>query len=430
MNWRKIFIVSFGMNILLTAWIVRTRSVASRPTAVESTTQPAITTGPTSSVITQRVELTNRLAAIDAPWPRWEELESPNWRRFRTNLLAIGCPGETTRDILRTAITRELFDRRRQELAGASAMFWDELARQGQDIKDGPIKDAVERVKAMAREYDRLLQEVLSGLPDADKAGPDSLEQQQRAGQFSHLDPKLRERALKLESDFIRKREELEATRRGRDNAITPEGVEAVRKLTAEHQRELSKLMGPDSAREWRLRSGGYSNWAGDLRGLEVTPEEIRQVAEWRLAVDDAYPAGNATAVGTAQQRADRAKAEADLNQRIKSLLGTERFNLMQQANQPGGSTYNNLYDIGERFDLPEQTVSQAVHMREDADQAAGQLRANPDLTIAQRLDALRAVRRETEQAFQKLLGGDAYATYLRHGGQWISTLSSTENGR
>ena len=426
MNWRRVLIVSGALNVLLGVLALASggdRATSSSHGAPSLAPPPP---NPTVRVITNHVETTNTLPALAMQWPGWSQIIAADWGEFRTNLLAVGCSRETIRDILHASIQREYFAERRPHLAGVNAIFWDELARQGMKLDAGPIAKAIERIKELHQRYEQVMRAAFAGLPHGDEAESTARQEQGRADQFSHLEPALQPRASEMVANYDRKREELMTAHRDENGQITPEGKAALSQLAEAHHGELGELMGPEATLEWRLRTGGQANWASELRGFEATPEELRQIAEWRLTLaestDDDEKFWGRYGISRPPSDANPAAGKSAPEARFREMLGDERYAEYQQAKD---ASYQQLYDLSERFELPEQAASQALQMQTDANRAAEQIRNNSNLTGAQRRDALRAIQQETQRSYQGLLGEDAYSTYQRHGGEWLNTLSA-----
>lgn len=421
MNWRVVLILSLGLNVLFAALAWKSRSRPAPEAGPASAVVEPMAVEPVVRVITNEVVLTQSAAAPELVWPTWNELAPADWGEFRTNLLAVGCPSETVRDILLAALRRERYAERRPILAAVNPIFWDEIARHNFEPKTGPLKQALEQLEALDQKHNALEQAVLAGLSHGNEAEERLRKEQDWEQQFGHLEPEVQQRVIALQEEHERRREELVARHRDERGRLSPEGQAALKQWESDQRLALADLMGPEAAAEWKLRTGGHATWAADLRGLEVTPEELRQIAEWRA---------NLAAISNPRERTEAARAadggeyklafnldEEATNDRIRELLGDERFAVMQQAND---QNYVQLYDLAERFELPPQAVTEAMQMRRDAEAAGEQIRANQQLTAAQRRDALQAIQRESQQAFEQLLGSEAYYTYQRHGGEWL----------
>jgi hypothetical protein len=425
MNWRVVLILSLGLNVLFAALAWKSRSRPAPEAGLTSAAVEPIAVEPVVRVITNEVVLTQSTPAPELVWPTWNELTSADWGEFRTNLLAVGCPSETVRDILLAALRRERYAERRPILAAVNPIFWDEIARHGFEPKTGPLKEALEQLEELDQKHNALEQAVLAGLSYGNEAEERLRKEQDWEQQFGHLDPEVRQRVSALQEEHERRREELVARHRDERGRLSPEGQAALKQLESDRRLALADLMGPEAAAEWNLRTAGHANWAANLRGLDLSPEEIRQIAGLKAGYADYLKSLPADEVAVDERFLARyglpnniisPEAEA-LDNRIRELLGDERYAIMQQAND---RNYVQLYDLAERFDLPPQAITQGLQMQRDAQAAGEQIRANQQLTAAQRRDALAAIQRESQQAFEQLLGPEAYYTYQRHGGEWL----------
>jgi hypothetical protein len=421
MNWRVILIVSLGLNVLFAGLAWTSRSRPAPETGLASAAVAPMVAEPVVRVITNEVVVTQSAPAPEVVWPAWNELASPDWGEFRTNLLAVGCPSETVRDILLAALRRERYAERRPILNFVNPIFWDEIARHGFDPKTGPLKRALEQLEELDQKHNALEQAVLAGLSHGNEVEERLRKEQDWDRQFGHLEPEVRQRAIELKEAQDRQREELTAQHHNEHGQLTVEGQAALKQLELDQRLSLQELMGPEAATEWNLRTDGHANWAANLRGLEVSAEEMRQIAEWKampvVSLDMDQQFASRSGLDGDQIKADGKAQEEATNERIRELLGDERFAIMQQADN---RSYVQLYDLAERFELPPAVISQGLQMQQDAQAAGEKIRANQQLTAAQRRDALAAIQRESQRAFENLLGPEAYHTYQRHGGEWL----------
>ncbi len=423
MNWRLMLIASLGLNVLLAALAAKRAATGTAAMTEATVAEDATPLRPEVRMITQEVVVTNTLPAVELAWPRWSDWVSEDWGQYRTNLLATSCPGVTVREILRASIQRAQFAEQQAVRASVQAIFWEALAKHGFDDDVGPIKTAGEELDTIDRRYDELSNRVLAGLPNHGDLADASREQRGRERPFDHLEPEKQQKAAAMVAEFERQRNELTQANLDERRQVTPQGNSALVALMDAHRSELTALIGPEAAAEWRIRTGGHAEWAAQLRGLEVTSEEMQQIAEWKSSLPASVPEQKAPSP-------EREVAEQAMNDNIRQLLGDERFATMQHANQQNGGTYVALFDLADRFELPANVIQQGMDMQQSAHTAAEQIRANTTLTTAQRRDALGAIQQETRQAVEGLLGADAFYTYQRHGGNWLNGLSALNAGR
>jgi len=93
----------------------------------------------TTNIVTEFApEAAPRPAVVSVPGSppfRWEQIESTNHLLFLTNLLAIGCPPETARDILDARVADDFRARLRELTRPLQARFWD-VAAAGQKFDE------------------------------------------------------------------------------------------------------------------------------------------------------------------------------------------------------------------------------------------------------------------------------------------------------
>src|SRR6267143_1034937 len=102
MNYRRLFLLSLGLNLLLVAvWLVRSSKPSAPSQFVSKVSADSI--GANSNEVT-RSEAGLHRASTEATGSRkiidWRAVESPDYRQYLANLRAIGCPEETIRDII------------------------------------------------------------------------------------------------------------------------------------------------------------------------------------------------------------------------------------------------------------------------------------------------------------------------------------------
>src|SRR5438445_6630093 len=129
MNYRRLFLLSLGLNFLLVAvYLVR----SSRPGAPRQFvgTVSARGSGANSNEVT-RSEAGLHRASTAATGPRkiidWRTVESPDYREYVANLRTIGCPEGTIRDII-SADLKQLYESRKWQIVGpisGTVRYWE-----------------------------------------------------------------------------------------------------------------------------------------------------------------------------------------------------------------------------------------------------------------------------------------------------------------
>src|SRR5579859_6100055 len=113
MGWRALAFISLGANIVLAAiWFaVTSPRAADSPSSAPNAAQAAANSSRTNILLRRQ-------------FFSWQEVESPDYPTYITNLRNIGCPEQTIRDII-IADVNALFARRRaMELVTPDQQWW------------------------------------------------------------------------------------------------------------------------------------------------------------------------------------------------------------------------------------------------------------------------------------------------------------------
>ena len=102
---RTLPLVSIGLNVVLTAWIVALLQAGPGgprgKAASNRTTEPAVPAAALASRVSLRPEPT---AAPSQARFDWHQVESEDYKQYLANLRAIGCPEQTVREIIRADV--------------------------------------------------------------------------------------------------------------------------------------------------------------------------------------------------------------------------------------------------------------------------------------------------------------------------------------
>jgi len=330
----------------------------------------------------------------------WSQLESEDYRVYAANLRALGCPEATVRDII-IADVNELYSRRVNQLvAPVQSRFWELMANQEQFQK--VVDEKGKELATLNMERKTLLQELLgkgSGRNKAEELA--DLEAREASKEFlDFLAPGKIAQCLELEQKFDAARRELANSQ----PPLAQNDLQAkLKQLQEEQEHELNQLLSPDEMVEYRLRKSGFANLRGRLPGFQATADELKQLVQ----IQQESPATNA--FGQQQQR-----------DRMKDLLGPERFSEFERAQNP---QYQEFYEVAERFEVPNQTIAEAYEMRKIAEEEAGNVRGDKGISAEERVAALKAIHIEIGRSLETALGAQAFAIYHLRSGQWLDQL-------
>jgi hypothetical protein len=340
----------------------------------------------------------------------WRSIESTNYTTYIANLRAIGCPAETIRDIIRADIDNE-FSQRRARLRGPARepRYW---------VPDPPDEESLDpskwkQLRALELERRELLKQLLGTESDVESL---------QAPSFQRVYGFLSQSKQRAILDLQAKYEEREAqVVQAALNFMTPDDEEALEELRRAQQAEIDELLTPEEHEQYELRN---SETAQQLRagfvGFEPTEEEFKQLYRLRKAFNEQFgdqEAEQPTGVDPAREEARRT-----LEEETKKILGEDRFAQFQNA-QDGD--YQDLRRLGERFEVPDDSLRKVYEMKKTVQNQAIKLQLNLKLSDEQRERALSAMKQETEKALLAALGREAYRAYRQVVGQWLDEYST-----
>lgn len=199
-----------------------------------------------------------------------------------------------------------------------------------------------------------------------------------------------------------------------------PEDYEVREKLLAEQRRDIEALLTPDELLEYEMRFSRSANRVrSSFSDIELTEEEFRALVRLQQEHDKAEPIFNPYPDDETGQR--RMEASERLQLELQALLDEERY---QQYRRNCRGEYQELLRLGDRLNLPYETVNQVFDRTEDA------LRARNDLVTSgapysEWSDPVQRLGDELRTELIELLGEDGLRLYHRHGGRGLSAFPS-----
>ncbi len=390
--------LSLGLNVLLLAVCLyeafeKRQHAGSRSEITNRTIRvtPERSTAAESSTIRQ-------LEVIESF--HWSQLESEDYRVYAANLRALGCPEATVRDII-IADVSELYYRRVNELVGpVQSRFWELMANQEQFRK--VVEEKGDELDALNMQRKTLLRELLGKASDRSRA-EDLADLETREASKELLDflaPAKIAQCLELE-------QKLAAAQRdvwGIQPPMARDDLQAkLKELQTDQEHELNQILSPEEMAEYRLRKSNFANLRTKLPGFQTTGDELKQLVQLQ------QESSATNAIGQQQQQ-----------DRIKDLLGPERFGQFERAQNPH---YQEFYDVAERFEVPSQAIANAYEMRKIAEREAGSVQHDKGISPEQRMATLKAIHIETGRSLETALGAQAFAIYHSRSGQWLDQL-------
>ena len=392
MNARGLLILSLVVNVALFAALLRPKPPAPQAAPDLAHATPAL---PAAKPRTLTQVITNTVSQRFG----WNSVESDDYKKYITNLRAIGCPEETIRDII-VADVNKLFEPRRKALrpAGDGFKFW----KSGRAASRGPDEELVKQTQALAKERRDLLHSLL---------GEDFSDPQEMlaalvspvAGMLDFLPPARQTQVLELEQRFAARL----AAAAGQTNAAA-----LAKTINAEKDAELNKLLTGDERETYELTTSRTASvMRSQLGEFDPTEQEFRDIFKARKKLDESFLQFSDPADPAIRDRREAALLTAYAE--IHKSIGDARWNDYRAAREWGvGSP---LRQIAEAAQIPQAEAMKVPDLRDAARAQAIRLRNDTTLTDSRREAALLAVQNETRAAILRVLGPTAGPAYLDH---------------
>jgi hypothetical protein len=421
MNWRVLIMISAALNVLLLAMIIRESQAGAgvSPAGADATIhRTSFVTRTVTNIIGSDVSI----EPLDVVWPTWEEIAGDSWVDYRDNLLSYHCPPSTLRKIITSELNWEHFEERKRITAAVSVRFWDLVAEHGVGEDVPEFEAARDALAELQKSYEQTQRDVLGQVPEEP-----SVARPPEAPHYEHLGEEREAQLVALDAEYRDRRNAITRDREHRDenNRLTAEARAELNRLSAESDANRRSLMTEEEFQEYRLRVSGHANWASNLGSFEPTTEELRQVAQWRLEMDQNAPRPGRNDPDAKEKNENRRAAEQNLESDVQALLGDERYAQLKRA-QDGA--YRQLHDLIDVFELSESLAISAWEMRNAAIETANTVRRNDELTLVEKREALRRVQQETRDSLSILLSDEYFQAYDRKAGNWITDLARVRN--
>lgn len=369
-------------------------------------------------------EVVNEPAArpLDAP-PfvsppfHWSQIESTNHLVCLTNLLAIGCPPETVRDILDARVADDFRARMRELTRPLQVRYWDGLTKSDRldDLFDEPAYE--KRVKELEVEKTQALGELASALHRAP--------QTDQPGRIEWNNYQSREKQAELAALEVQQAKERGALKQTAAKVSPADRAAQEKALRTRQQTERRALYTDAEWDESELRQSSQAGRVRALHGLNATPDELRSLARQLRDFDNAHPApvprDPKRPGDDPQYQAKLAELEGERRAHLLAQLGEAGFAAFERGSDP---RFHTLLKLARRLDLPSANAVQWLELQSAAQNQARLLRANTGVEEQARAAAQLAIRAETERTLRNAVGARGWGAYQREAGDWLKQLS------
>jgi hypothetical protein len=359
--------VSLGVNVALIAvWLPGLHSKLEQSGLSPGTTSAQAVAGGQTNILWRRQFFT------------WQEVESPDYTVYISNLRTIGCPEQTIRDIIIADVNALYARRRATELITPDQQWW----RSEPDTN--VLQVALEKSRGLEEERRGLLTRLLGITWEAGDLN--SLPRPSRPGLILDgpvLGSLPAETKQALQELHVRSEERMQAyldAQRLQGKSVDPTELAKLRQQTRD---ELAHVLPPGQLEEFLLRYSQYANnlraSLGELQYFSATPDEFRAVFRATDSLDQQIQLlADSTDAASVQAR----KAlETQKENAIKIALGQKRYEEYQMLHDP---LYRDAVASAEQAGTPEaaRTIYQ-INLAAASTMDA--LRSNANLTADQK---------------------------------------------
>jgi hypothetical protein len=422
-SFTSILILSFGVNILLAGWWLKSRTVqstpANLPVSIGSATQPAEAT----TIADNSPAPTGAQAHAQTGSTGWAGVWSDDAKELIRRLRAAGCPEETIQNLVLAEVNRRYQARVRDLWPDRykEQTFWETQKRDAATSKKS--RETMQQQRELEKEKSAELVSLLGVDPEKAQRqadGTDSL-YDYRGRQLGFLPESKRDAVGKYLEGFEDKMQDFYERTRG---LYDSEARAERRQLEAERLKGLAQYLTPQEIREYDLRNSQTATQLSfDLQGLSLNREQYEAIFDIRNKYGDSiYNYADSMDSAGGQKRVEETKKSmiADL----ASALGPEKAKEYERSQD---YSYQQLSRMAKRYDLPADTAPKVYDYKQVAEETAKQVRENTTLTAEQRQTQLQQIRAETERTVKSTIGDQNYQRYLSQGGFWINNLAPTQ---
>ena len=410
-----LLVLCLAGNVLFAAILIHKgfQSLPAVHASVPKVSNPARPHGPAPASTPAAMDLAGM------PDFQWSELVAPDYVVYIARLRAFGTPEPQVRDIiygLVEAVYRPKRGALRPPKKPDNGKFWER-----HNFWGGPemqmTKVQREQMCALQREESDLLKSLFGEdfyqQRIKDDGGEDWMDKN-----YAFIPKELRERVQDIDSRMNEEKQDIYA----RSEGYVDQYAQAdLHKIEKKYHDELAKILTPEQLLEWDLRHSDTANQLkNDLSAFDPNEDEFRALFQYKQAQEELNPQSDPDS-DAPPLTPDQIKANADkqkaLDDGLAQTVGTNRvaeYKLEQDY------SYRSLIDSG----VPKESVFKLDEMKQQAQDAANKIRNDKSLSDDDRAAALSAIRTETQNSINDLLGAKPAKRYSSNGSWWLNNLA------
>lgn len=312
---------------------------------------------------------------------RWNQLESNDFRQYMANLRGVGCPEETIRDLV-VAEVNKLYAPKFAALMTQTQHYeyWKPASKKAR-------QSLTKELEALRAEKRGLLKTLLGIDSDPHEQWANlTADQFVEQGRFAFLSADKQKQLRDIMAKY--------------DSSQDADS----KKMREKRREELAQMLSPEELYEFDLRE---SNAADSVRSrfgaADLSEAEYKKLFDLRKAYEDAV--GASADYSDPEKMRKRSEARKLLDEAYKSALGEQR---MDEINRQMDPSWRSLTQVGQQFNLDQQTLDRAYAMQQAAAQQMAQLFADQNLPREDRRKLTDAINAELRQNMATVLGAAA----------------------
>ncbi|MGB7748023.1 MAG: hypothetical protein WBN75_12120 [Verrucomicrobiia bacterium] len=345
----------------------------------------------------------------------WRTIESDDYRQYVANLRAVGCPEWVVRDVIAAAVDGLYLQKSKTNFVASPP--WAGASRRR---SDAIAQSAI--FSASRAEKQALLQELLGYEWNirADDLWNQNYTASLMLGFLSD------EKEIQVAA-LVEKYKGMAGNIRAANVVLIDEDMARLQELYHGLVAETSRMVNSWELGELEARVQAFYILPGDdihFDGVAINGTELREIARASKILKNEVRNQFLGDENLSEQ--EQARREADFLRQVEKLLSPGQFADFQRAQD---EHFREIYHFTQDHNVSKDTADKIYETRRAAEDEAGRVAADNQLSAEDKAAALDALKTTTANAISSTLG-DAAADYLEGPGQWLENLAAPRQDR
>jgi hypothetical protein len=402
-----VLIGSAALNAALFALLASRPSLA--PVALRKYLPEAVPSKEAAKTPPPSAPAKNKGTGVEVLWPK---LKSDDLAALVRQLREAGFPAVMVRAIVDGELERRFGPRIRELTRSLTEIpYW--KPDTGYYMGNSKLYESISQIY---RERSALLREVL-GKDMFAYSGMDPSVAQQRI--FGNLPQAKIDLVQRINDDYAEMSSQVRSAMQG---VALPEDREKLALLEREKQKDLAEILTPQELADYEMRSSQItSRLRTSLTIMDASEAEFQSIYRIHGAFKDVLypPPQSAMVYITADLSEKRREAQQQIHDQVKAALGDARYQQYQRATD---NDFQQLYRLGQRDNVPYETLVKAHEVRNSTAEASIKIIENSALSPTERQTALKTLAQEARNKLLSTLGPGAGPTYVENS-RWLGYI-------